>query len=202
MSKQIRKLVARNSSVRAVVRDPEDLSRLVTDPLRLLSDSNGAAATYQVFDDELDLTLNQSADASDAGVFNLAGRRSRELVIGDRLWMLEDDGTVFNSDIAAVDLNAGTVTTTAALGGDATKGKQVRRPLLAAPGAMAEFGTPTQGVNTWGFGKSINVDLLGLLPLGFHKWSVEIFFKGATGNNDLNRTYLLLAKFDEILEAD
>lgn len=202
MSKQTRKLVARNTSIRVVVRDPEDTSKLVTDTTRLLSDFNTASSSYQVFDDELQMRLNKSADSADSGVFNLAGTGARSLAIGDRLWILEDSGTVFNSNITAVDLDAGTVTTSASLGGDATQGKQVRRAILAAAVDMPEFGTPALADITWGFGASLNLDLLGLFPLAFHKWSVEISFKGKSANDDLNRTYLLLGQFDEVLEAD
>ncbi len=201
MSVQIRKLVARNSSVRVVFRDPEDVSLAKTDALRLLSAANGAVATYQVFDDELAMTLRETATVAAAGVFEVAGPGARKLEVGDRLWLLEDDGTVFNSDVTAIDLSAGTVTTTAAVASDATAGARVRRALTSAPIAMAGFGTPVQANTEWGFADSFNPDLLGLLPLQFHKFSVEAFLKGDSGSDDLNLTQVLLAQFDEVVES-
>jgi hypothetical protein len=201
MTQQVRKLVPRNTSVRVFVKDPEDVSLLKTDPLRLLTTANGSVATCQIFDDELDIELRSDAAPSDAGVFRLGGNGARHLSVGDRLWLIEDDSTVFNSDVTAIDLNAGTVTTSAALAGNATKGKKVRRAMLAAPLTLLQYGTPTQGSDAWGHSISINPDALGLLALVFNRWSIEVFMKGSAGSGNLNRTWTLLGKFDEVTEA-
>ena len=201
MSQQVRKLVPRNTSIRVFVKDPEDVSLLTTDPARLLTTANGAVATCELFDDELAMELRATASASDAGVFRIGGTGARHLEVGARLWLLEDDSTVFNSAVTAVDLNAGTVTTSAALAGTASKGKAVRRAMLAAPLTLLQYGTPTQGADTWGHSISMNPDALGLLALAFHRWTIEIFMKGSTASGNLNRTWALLGKFDEITEA-
>jgi hypothetical protein len=201
MTQQVRKLVPRNTSIRVFVKDPEDVSLLKTDPARLLTTGNGAVATCQLFDDELEMDLRADAIAADAGVFRLGGNGARALEIGDRLWLIEDDSTVFNSNVTAIDLNAGTVTTSGALAGKATKGKTVRRAMLAAPLTLAQYGTPAQGVDTWGHSVSMNPDALGLLALAFHKWTIEVFMKGSASSGSLNRTWALLGKFDETTEA-
>ena len=200
MSSQVRLQVQRNTVVRVFVKDPEDISLLEVDPNRLLSNAQtGATASYPLFDDELEMVLRGTADG--VGACKPAGSAARRLEVGDRLWLLEDDKTEFNSDVTAVDLDAGTVTVTGALAGKATKGKQVRRALLASRTALLEFGTPAQGDKTWGFAIGSNPDALGLLPQAFHRWSIEIFFKGAAASDDLNFTEFLLGQFDDVVEA-
>ena len=175
--KETGKLPYRTDKVYRVV-DPEDVTVPSTDPLRLLSEANGASGQLRAYMDANDTNLagDYSASATVLLVDDVGGFAADDDVEIE----LDAVGTFHEDVVASVDPDASTITITTGLPGAASTGRRVRK--LLADIAMVEYGTPAVADETWGW--------LGVLPdtldvkIG-NLVAVEAVFKGSpTGGLD------------------
>ncbi len=126
--------------------DPEDTAVDRDDAARLL---DSGTATYKTFDPAVDLVLSAVANL---GVSLLTvGSSSGLFSVGQRLELLQDNGSFHNTTVATVDATAGTigiddVTTVAA-----AVGQRVRRTFTSGDVSMALFGVPRHQHKGWGY---------------------------------------------------
>lgn len=125
--------------------DPENVTLDLTDSLRLL---DSATVSYKVYDPDINLTINV-AEAIGQTVLSVTSPVG--VVVGERLEIEQDDGSVINTLIGEVDLDASTVTVVTALTVDAAVGNRVRGIFVTGAVAMALYGTPVVQSKAWGY---------------------------------------------------
>ena len=152
--------------------DPENISKPLGDPLRLLSAANSATAKAKLYEPRLDSTLRVAAIAA---AVTVEVENARDWRIGYSLELELDDPfaiTRHEALVSGVDSGAGTITFAPALpgGSSAAKGNRIRRLLLKSLGgdsfiAMAQYGTPAESDETWGFQVAVGstYELVGTL---------------------------------------
>lgn len=164
-------LIPQGSNLLLQVIDPENDSKLLTDPARLMTAANGAAGTGRLYEPRLTTKIRVDAVATDTV---LEVQNAREWKIGMSASIeLDNDFAVARDElgVTAVDEEAGTITLSGAgLTAAASRGNRVRRILRATSGgafflSLAEYGVPAQNDETWGFQASATAgyELVGTL---------------------------------------
>lgn len=149
-------LIGQGSNILIQVVDPEDDSKALGDPLRLMSAVNGSAGTVRLYEPRLNSKLRADV-ALGIGIIGVQNARlwkigmSAEIEVNDDFAVARDEASVTD-----VDETAGTITISPVLTTAASRGKRVRRILRATSGGLFflnlfEYGVPAENDETWGF---------------------------------------------------
>lgn len=176
---------------RVAVVDPEDVSLDLTDPARLLSETNGAAGTLYLYDVAKSTGLRMRADASAAETL-IQVNAGGVLEAGDVLEIETDSpGTVSENAIDSIDPDTGVITLSTGLVDDISRGRRVR--VRIGSDVLAGFGTPAQGDDSWGLEAFVPANL-DVEPGDFVR--LEVWFSGAAGGT-IDRRFWLVAEVVE-----
>ncbi|MEE8218981.1 MAG: hypothetical protein V3S03_08450 [Vicinamibacteria bacterium] len=174
------------------VKDPEDVSLLKTNPLRLLTAANGATSSFRVYQEDA-RTVTRTISIT-TGFYELASVRHLDV---------NDEVAVARPGLAL--RHHGTIT--GLVRANNTIALDASEPEAAPPGSrvwkalgdgtalsMAEYGSPAQGDLSWGFQGTFPADLAFLEVDSVLR--VEALFVGAVGGN-LERLLTRIVPFQE-----
>jgi hypothetical protein len=179
--------------------DPENETRDVTDPLRLLTAANGATSSFRMFESFTDSAGDpddcEATSSSPAAANSITINRARRFKVGDLAEITLDDATLQFVTVNTVGLGSGTLGLAEVLAAGVSRGARVRRAIGGVV-AMTEHGTPDGASEEWGF----EGDGDPALPIGL-KIRVEISFVGDTAGDALKARRSICTEIVDRCEA-